>query len=229
MRRLTPGEIKLLREAFGDRLPYDHVRLRLGHGGNPAAMAAFRNGNTAITLRRSIYFRIHYSDDFSLADPSSQSLFLHEMTHIWQYAVLGVPRFLARYARELAACRFSPRAMYRYEEGVTRFAGARLEAQAQMVGDYCLRRLQGVPRTATGGLAQNLKGRRLFTTGFSRRPAPADPPGPLDTVNDRPPASPEVAWSQSAPLDLIRALAMAPSSVAGPRSDDPVGHAPYRH
>ena len=65
MRRLKAGEIALLREAFGDRLAYDGVRLRLGHGGNPAAMAAFRNGNTAITLRRTLYFRIHYSDDFA--------------------------------------------------------------------------------------------------------------------------------------------------------------------
>ena len=126
MRRLTTNEIALLRTAFGDRLPYREVRLRLGHGGNPAAIAAFRNGNTAITLRRRIYFRTHYSDDFSTGDVRAQSLFHHEMTHIWQYAKLGVPRFLVRYARDLAACRFSPPAMYRYEEGVTAFDGARL-------------------------------------------------------------------------------------------------------
>jgi hypothetical protein len=79
------------------------------------------------------------------------------MTHIWQYAALGVPRFLARYARDLAACRFSPSAMYRYEEGTTAFGSARLEAQAQMVGDYCHARLVGdVSRQAR--LARNLKG-----------------------------------------------------------------------
>ena len=157
MRRLKADEIALLREAFGDRLAYEGVRLRLGHGNNPAAMAAFRNGNTAITLRRSLYFRTHYSDDFSQADVASQSLFHHEMTHVWQYAALGVPRFLALYARDLAACRFNARAMYRYEEGVTQFARARLEAQAQMVGDYCFARLMGdVPRQTR--LARNLRG-----------------------------------------------------------------------
>ncbi len=161
MRRLKASEMAVLREAFGDRLDYDRVRLRLGHGGNPAAMAAFRNGNTAITLRRSIYFRVHYSEDFSQADVAAQSLFHHEMTHVWQYAVLGVPRFLARYARDLVACRFSPRAMYRYEEGATPFARARLEAQAQMVGDYCHARLVGdVPRQTR--LARNLKGSGLY-------------------------------------------------------------------
>lgn len=161
MRRLTAGEIGLLKEAFGERLPYDHIRLRLGAGGNAAAIAAFRNGNTAITLRRSIYFRTHYSDDFSEAGVAAQSLFHHEMTHIWQYAKLGVSGFLARYARDLAACRFNARAMYRYEEGVTSFAGARLEAQAQMVDDYCRARLVGdVSRQAR--LARNLKGSGFY-------------------------------------------------------------------
>lgn len=157
MRRLTAGEIELLREAFGERIPYDGVRLRLGAGGNPAAIAAFRNGNTAITLRRSLYFRTHYSDDFSKAGVHAQSLFHHEMTHIWQYAKLGVPGFLARYARDLAACRFNARAMYFYDEGTTPFTGARLEAQAQMVDDYCRARLVGdVPRQTR--LARNLRG-----------------------------------------------------------------------
>ena len=161
MRRLTTNEIALLGTAFGDRLPYGEVRLRLGHGGNPAAIAAFRNGNTAITLRRSVYFRTDYSEDFSAADPAAQSLFHHEMTHVWQYAKMGVPRFLALYAADLAACRFSPAAMYRYEEGVTPFAGARLEAQAQMVGDYCHARLVGdVPRQAR--LARNLRGSGFY-------------------------------------------------------------------
>ncbi|HYW16785.1 MAG TPA: DUF4157 domain-containing protein [Allosphingosinicella sp.] len=161
MRGLKAGEIALLEKAFGDRIDYARVRLRSGAGGNPAAMAAFRNGNTAITLRRSLYFGAHYSDDFSRAGVRAQSLFHHEMTHIWQYAVLGVPRFLARYARELAACRFSARAMYRYEEGETRFDGARLEAQAQMVGDYCLAKLVGDgPRMAR--LERNLEGSGFF-------------------------------------------------------------------
>ena len=161
MRGLKAGEIALLQEAFGDRLAYEGVRLRLGHGGNPAAVAAFRNGNTAITLRRSIYFRTHYSDDFAQADVAAQSLFLHEITHIWQYATLGVPRFLARYARDLVACRFNAPAMYRYEEGVTTFARARLEAQAQMVGDYCFARLVGDVSRQTR-LARNLRGSGFY-------------------------------------------------------------------
>jgi hypothetical protein len=161
MRKLTAGEIALLEEAFGGRIDYASVRLRLGAGRNTAAIAAFRKGNSAITLRRSIYFRTWYEDDFSQAGVFAQSLFHHEMTHIWQYATLGAPRFLARYARELAACRFNARAMYRYEEGITRFAAARLEAQAQMVGDYCEARLVGdLSRQAR--LERNLEGSGFY-------------------------------------------------------------------
>ncbi|MET1112274.1 MAG: DUF4157 domain-containing protein [Allosphingosinicella sp.] len=161
IRPLRPAEIDLLRPAFGERIAYGQVRLSRGHGGNPAAIAAFRNGNTAITLRRIIYFRTHYSDDFSEAGVAARSLLHHEMTHVWQYAALGVSRFLARYARDLAACRFNVRAMYRYEEGSTPFAGARLEAQAEMVGDYCHATLVGdLPRQAR--LARNLKGSGFF-------------------------------------------------------------------
>lgn len=161
MRKLTAGEIALLEEAFGDRIDYEKVRLRLGAGRNTAAIAAFRNGNTAITLRWSIYFRTFYNDDFSEADVFAQSLFHHEMTHVWQYAMLGAPRFLARYARELAACRFNARAMYRYEEGVTRFAGARLEAQAEMVGDYCHAKLVG-DEARMVRLERNLRGSGFY-------------------------------------------------------------------
>ena len=161
MRRLTAGEVALLRDAFGGRLDYGRVRLRPGAGGNPVAAIAFAGGNSAITLRRRIYFRTCYSADFTQAGVAAQSLLHHEMTHVWQFAELGVARFLARYAGDFAACRFSPSAMYRYREGETPFAAARLEAQAQMVGDYCEARLCGdVARQAR--IAANLRGSGLY-------------------------------------------------------------------
>ena len=143
LRPLTAGEAGLLDEAFRGGIDATTVRLVDGHDDNPLPRAAFRNGNTAITLRKTIYFGRHYRPDFAGADPHALGLFLHEMTHVWQYARLGLTRFYLRYARDLIACRFSARAMYRYVPGETRFAGARLEAQAQMVGDYCEARLMG--------------------------------------------------------------------------------------
>jgi hypothetical protein len=161
LRPLTAGEIALLDEAFRGGIDSVMVRLVDGHDDNPLPRAAFRNGNTAITLRKTIYFGRHYRPDFAGADPHALGLFLHEMTHVWQYARLGLARFYLRYARDLAACRFSARAMYRYTPGENRFAEARLEAQAQMVGDYCEARLTGDERRA-GLIAASLAGSGLY-------------------------------------------------------------------
>ena len=107
LRSLTAGETGLLDEAFHGGIDAGMVRLVDGHDDNPMARAAFRNGNSAITLRKTIYFGAHYRPDFAQADPHSRGLFLHEMTHVWQYARLGLARFFLRYGRELASCRFN--------------------------------------------------------------------------------------------------------------------------
>ena len=137
-RSLTQGEVALCRSVFPEPLPYADLRLVEGAAVNDVAEAAFRNGNTAITLRRTVYFRSHYCEDFSAASPEARRLFVHEMVHVWQWRKLGVLRFLLRYLRDLAACRFDAHAMYRYESDERPFARARLEAQAEMVGDLQL-------------------------------------------------------------------------------------------
>jgi hypothetical protein len=161
VRALTEAEKRLIQAAFGERIDCRKVRFIHGHDENPLPRAAFRNGNTAITLRKTIYYGHHYRDDFAGADPHAQGLFLHEMTHVWQYAKLGLLRFYARYARDLIACRFSARAMYRYVPGETRFAEARLEAQAQMVGDYCEARASGDEARAAL-VARSLEGSGIY-------------------------------------------------------------------
>ena len=135
-RPLTAGEISLCRSVFPDPLPYGEIRLIDGPRANDFAEVAFRNRNTAITLRRTIYFGTRWCGDYSCADDEGRRLFLHEMTHVWQWQRLGVVGFLARYARDFLACRGNAHAMYRYESDDTPFAASRLEAQAEMVGDY---------------------------------------------------------------------------------------------
>jgi hypothetical protein len=141
-RGLTAGEIALAESVFPNPLPYGRVRLRLGAGGNVAATLAFRARSTAITLRYSIYFASHYSDDFSKADVGRAELFLHEMTHVWQYARSGVALFLGRYGLNLATVGFRPRRAYGYKAGDS-FARARIEAQAEMIGNYHRARVEG--------------------------------------------------------------------------------------
>lgn len=158
-RPLTAGETALVEANFPQpRLPLGRVRFCDGPGRHPAAAQAFRRGNTAITLGSIIYYGPgRHAADFSVeTDAARQALFMHEMTHVWQWHRLGILRFLLRYARDLIACRGDARAMYRYEAGVDRFEDAMLEAQAQMVGDYaaaCVRRDEGVKARIARSLA----------------------------------------------------------------------------
>ena len=159
-RPLTDGELAMAAAAFGDGLDYGRVTLCQGARGNPAAHLAFRKpGVDAITLIRTIFFRGGLVEDFSQGgDPS---LFMHEMTHIWQYQTLGVARFGLRYLNELEACNFDRNALYHYDCGQTAFAEAKLEAQAQIVQDYGIALGAGRAQQAAD-LRRNLAGSGLF-------------------------------------------------------------------
>lgn len=157
VRILTSGEISLLREVFDQRLTYTKIRLRDGAGLNPIAAIAFRDaGNHAMTWLNTIHFnKGHYRPDFS-TDDSGASLLVHEATHVWQYAELGLATFVLRYGKGLAGCSFDQHKMYDYSKD-THFRDATLEGQAQMVGHYfTLRR---------GSKGDALK-QKLARTGF---------------------------------------------------------------
>jgi hypothetical protein len=145
LRALTSGEIELARSVFGDRIRYDRVRLSDGYGLNPIAFVALRQpGTDAITIRRTIYFGGHYHPDFAAADTIAQGLLVHEMTHIRQWAELGIVRFLLRYARDFLSTGGDRKAMYLYKPRDP-FPEARIEAQAQMVQHYYVARADKKP------------------------------------------------------------------------------------
>jgi hypothetical protein len=132
-RALIESEIALAKATLGARIDYDIVAVRSGSGGNPIAWLALLGTRTdAITLIRTIYFKT-LDGDFS---ERRSGLFLHEMTHIWQYQAFGALRFYWRYLMEWLRAGLRQNNLYRYDEGRTAFADARLEAQAQMVQDY---------------------------------------------------------------------------------------------
>lgn len=161
-RPLTGGEIALGREAFGDRVPYAKVRFVDGAAGNPVAKAAFRNGNTAITLRRTIYFNpTYFVADFAVGKAAAKGLFTHELAHVWQYETLGTAWFLAKYGVQFARSGFNAPSMYDYEQGTTAFKGAKLEAQAEMVGNYAEAKAEG-DAAKMALIARNLAGSRMF-------------------------------------------------------------------
>ena len=159
-RFLTDGEIALCRTVFGDALELKRVTLRDGAGLNPVARIAFRRGNPAITLGRRIYFRAPPPADFSAADDGAKSLFIHEMTHVWQYQRLTLAGFLLRYADEYLAHGRNVAKLYDFAPGETRFAEATLEAQAEIVSHYALARARKSGRAAA--LALNMTGSGLY-------------------------------------------------------------------
>jgi len=154
-RALTEGEIALAKATFGARIDYGIVAVRSGSGGNPVAWLAQLGPNTdAVTLIRTIFFKT-LDADFS---KGRAGLFLHEMTHIWQYQTLGALRFYWRYLRELVAARLRQGDLYLYKRGTTAFAAARLEAQAQMVQDYYDVRAAAVDPERLADIAKSLAG-----------------------------------------------------------------------
>ncbi|HMG45923.1 MAG TPA: hypothetical protein VK614_00485 [Allosphingosinicella sp.] len=159
-RGLTAGEMAMARAAFGDRIGYQGVRIVDGPGTSFAAHTAFMRGNPAITLGATIYFKLHYSEDFAKPGQAARR-FIHEMTHVWQYGALGQLGFFTRYGKELAEAKFKPNDMYKYEAGKTLFNDAGLEAQAQMVEDYSSA-LWGKNAAKTALLAKNLAGSGVY-------------------------------------------------------------------
>jgi hypothetical protein len=143
MRPLTEGEKAMLKPCFGMRIDYEGVRLCHGHRYHPIPIVALKMPNTdAVTIEKTIYFDNRYVEDFSAdgIDRESPALLFHEMTHVYQWALLGRVGFLARYAKEFLSVRMKSAAMYDYEraagEPPLHFNEARLEAQAAMIQDY---------------------------------------------------------------------------------------------
>ena len=159
-RGLTSAEIALARRAFAGAIDYGRVRLVEGPAASLPARLAFAKGNPAITIGSTVYFAKPFSADFAAPGGNAES-FMHEMTHVWQYQRLGFARFLLRYAREFAAVGAKASRMYAYQPGATKFVGAMLEAQAQMVGDYSEALVTGrEPKKAL--LARNLAGSGVY-------------------------------------------------------------------
>ena len=135
-RGLTPGETRVLRETFGDSIDLGAARIVDGPGRNPVPAVAFTvGGNPALTAGDTVYVRCdHHARDFSLG-PIGINMLAHEFAHVRQYQQLGMARFLARYAADLARFRDRNR-VYDYHSRTGDFASETIEGQAQMIGDY---------------------------------------------------------------------------------------------
>lgn len=78
-RPLTKGEIALARTVFGDSIAYDTVYV------SDSKFAGFHPPGVAMAPNGNLFMPGCYKDDYAAESVLTQSLFIHEMTHVWQY------------------------------------------------------------------------------------------------------------------------------------------------
>lgn len=129
MRALTAGERAMVSRLFGASV--DAARVRVHARGYLPWLR-----RVAMAPAGELYFPpALYCADFSLSGPRSQCLFVHEITHVWQYQ-RGVPVRLAGVCLWLQGA-YWLRDAYRYAVGEARpFHAYNLEQQAELVARY---------------------------------------------------------------------------------------------
>lgn len=131
-RPLTSGEIKLARSVFGDSIDYGSVRISPEKFGGmdflPEGTAMAPNGN--------LFMPGCYKEDYAAESVATQSLFIHEMTHVWQYQnkVLAP---IVEAAKLNVAHKFNYAAAYAYTLDEKKdLLDYNMEQQASIVQDY---------------------------------------------------------------------------------------------
>ncbi len=129
-RPLTKGEAALAKTVFGDSIDYATVTI------NDGKFAGFHPEGTAMAPNGNLYMYGCYVDDYSQLETYGQSLFIHEMTHVWQYQ----NKILAPIAEAVKLNlkhKFNYRAAYDYTlEAGRDLTDYNMEQQASIVQDH---------------------------------------------------------------------------------------------
>ena len=127
-RRLTSGEVAMLRQVFGSSVDYGSVKL---HNHGYWVFFGFQPDDTATAPDGEIYMPADlFKADFSLEMDIHKRLLVHEMTHVWQYQ-LGYPIKRVRAPR--------PGMSYAYTLAVGQhLCDYNMEAQGNILADYFL-------------------------------------------------------------------------------------------
>lgn len=137
-RPLTSGEVALAKSVFGDSVDYSTVKISDGKfvGFHPEGTAMAPNGN--------LYMYGCYHADYSQQSVMTQSLFIHEMTHVWQYQ----NKILAPIAEAVKLNikhKFNYTAAYNYTlDGKKDLLDYNMEQQASIVQDYFMLKICGM-------------------------------------------------------------------------------------
>lgn len=132
-RKLTDGEIDLAKSVFGDAVDYAAVRIVNGK------FAFFQSKHTSMAPDGNIYMAASLrADDYSREDPVTQSVFIHEMAHVWQYQN-KILHPLKTGAKLMLRHAFRYRSAYPYRLDAKKdLTDYNMEQQASIIQDYFL-------------------------------------------------------------------------------------------
>ncbi len=129
-RKLTSGEIDLARGVFGSAVDYATVTITADKfmGFHPEGTAMAPDGN--------LYMHGCYKDDYSSGGTYHQALFIHEMTHVWQFQN-KVLQPVAEAVKLNLKLKFDYAAAYPYTLDAKKdLLAYNMEQQASIVQDY---------------------------------------------------------------------------------------------
>lgn len=149
-RSMTAAETALARETFGNTIDYKQVKIFTRQPflwpRSPKTVARMWNSNIYVlsdTLK---------TPDFSTADALTKAAYLHELTHVWQYA--NDPKFLHAGFFSLLMHDFDYESLYGYDIGDHKYLSAfNFEQQAQIIEEHYVLRAQFHEKT--GHLTMN--------------------------------------------------------------------------
>ncbi|CNK41331.1 Uncharacterised protein [Yersinia enterocolitica] len=131
IRLLTSGETELAKSVFGSTIQYQTVWIHL----DSYLPFGLQNKDTAMAPNGEIYFRMPlYRSDFSQTTDDMKHLFIHEMSHVWQYA-----KGMNIVARGLVSWLVS----YRYKLDGRLLSEYPMEQQAQIIADNFILQTHG--------------------------------------------------------------------------------------
>jgi len=148
-RPLTKGEIALAKSVFGDSVDYSTVTISDQKFGG----LEFLPEGTAMAPNGKLYMPGCYKEDYSKEPALTKSLFIHEMTHVWQFQnkVLAP---IVEAAKLNLKHGFNYMAAYGYTlDGKKDLLDYNMEQQASIVQDYFI--LKNAPEKIVWGNCKN--------------------------------------------------------------------------
>ncbi|MFS2125280.1 hypothetical protein [Pseudomonas sp. Pseusp97] len=140
-RALTPGEIGMARIVFKDSIDYSQVKI---HHGGWWLFLGFQN--TAVTPNGDMYYPKStnlYKDDFSATGRGTdKALFMHEMTHVWQYQLGYWVKWHALWVTSRGAAAYE----YNLKNGGI-LSEYNMEQQGEIVSDYYIICIEKDPKS----------------------------------------------------------------------------------